>query len=1441
MLVAAVCLTTLAHAQLSLSTLNTNHVINFSSTVSGVNNGALNRASTNAIFATPAGAGQLDNAGFSLLADGTTSAAAATFPGATQNAGFNHITGTIGTLNPTNTGYGSAAIDGNNMLAIFPAGAIATPGSLTLRVNNSTGSTYNRLIISYRVLCINNGPRANRIGFFHSGDNTANSYTEITNANYVSTESSTPVTRDSVIRSFTIDIPSGVNNGSSYFLRWFLDDVSGSGNRDKFFLDDITVQPQFVVLPNVSISLTSNTGSEASASTTTITATASAPVSGNQTVNVLVTGSGVTTGDYSLTSATITILDGQTTGTVTLTVNDDQLNEPTETLTLTLSGASSGLSIGSPSSTTYSITDNDGDLAISTLGSYTATQTMDQLSPTATGTSAADIPLGFYFKESGTNANGFYAAGDGSSASGNSYAFGTGTSTDRAFGGVGAGGLVTTHFGFRLQNNTGTTANKLALRYTGEQWRDGSTASDRLDVQISLNANSIDDSAATWIDLNNADFIPPITVNPVSGSALDGNLAANRVNIVDTSGGFGNIPNNATFWVRWIDTDSPGNDDGVAIDDVSFALIFETPSIFYSKPTGSLRDLNTWNSEPNFSGSAPTSFNSPNSTFNLVNRSSVTLDDTLEITGNNTILIIGDGVSATELFTTATLPLLVNSGASVRIAANSTFHGVHFIMPAFNTIQGANSTISFEQTVGATTIPAGNYVNLSLKNATKNFGSGTFNISGNLLLENTTSIAPGSPFASIVLGGNFTQINTSAFVGPESITMTTTGNGTQTFDAGNGTITFFRLISTKTSGGINVVKNTNSNVELICRDDYRLNMSGTATFTDNGSTLQCGGDFNCDGTTSNYSFTGTLVMNGTVSQNIRRSEASSTLIQAELNNITFTGGAAAGLFFQPTGSTSNLTIKGNLVLTPSLPYTGTLNLGTNKTIFLNGDLTIAGVTLTGTGSVIEMSGTSAQSITSSNTNSVANSRLTGLRINNTNGVSYTSTDTLEVANNLTVVNGTLNTNDRVLIRSTGNLLHGAGTPTAGGNVNGQIMITRNSNNTSLTASNLWTSPVATGLLSNIGGLDHNMFDASLQVWQIQGIGNPTTNVMPVGRGYSIYGGGDATFRGIANNGNYSFPIVNNATKTDWNLVGNPYPSGILLDDVISITNNPNITGTVYLWDRTISDYRALNNLNPGVVIAAGQGFFVEASSNASINFNNSMRNTSSSSFFRTQNTMNLFALSISSANSYNRADVAFGQAGTTGFDHGYDARKLRGNSNISLFTFDNNSNELCVQALPEITSAVVVPVGVEAVAGTYDITIEECDIDPTINVYLEDNGSMFNLRNGSYTFTLNQTASLLNRFKLHFQPMITTAVPTISEENLVIGMNGRQLLVKASDENTTISTIQITDLSGRVVRQFLNLNASGNFNQEIDLTNGIYLVTVKTNSGKVQTAKVLAR
>ncbi|MCZ8065311.1 MAG: hypothetical protein O9287_05090, partial [Microcystis sp. LE17-20D] len=99
--------------------------------------------------------------------------------------------------------------------------------------------------------------------------------------------------------------------------------------------------------PRVNLSVSSNAGSEAGTTIVTVTANASDPVIGNQTVDLAITGTGITSEDYNLSNSTITILDGQTTGTVTFTIVDDALVEGTETATLTLTNPSSGLILGS--------------------------------------------------------------------------------------------------------------------------------------------------------------------------------------------------------------------------------------------------------------------------------------------------------------------------------------------------------------------------------------------------------------------------------------------------------------------------------------------------------------------------------------------------------------------------------------------------------------------------------------------------------------------------------------------------------------------------------------------------------------------------------------------------------------------------------------------------------------------------------------------------------------------------------------------------------------------------------------------------------------------------------------------------------------------------------------------------------------------------------------
>ena len=155
-----------------------------------------------------------------------------------------------------------------------------------------------------------------------------------------------------------------------------------------FRIENLTLRSDSVLPRSVSLSVSSNTGSEANQTVITVTAASSLPTLGNQTVTVSVSGTNITTGDYSLSNDTIAILNGQTTGTVTFTVTDDLMFEGMETAVLTISNPSAGLIPGTPLTQVISIADNDASVDLST---YVRIGRYDLPEPTRTTSPANNL------------------------------------------------------------------------------------------------------------------------------------------------------------------------------------------------------------------------------------------------------------------------------------------------------------------------------------------------------------------------------------------------------------------------------------------------------------------------------------------------------------------------------------------------------------------------------------------------------------------------------------------------------------------------------------------------------------------------------------------------------------------------------------------------------------------------------------------------------------------------------------------------------------------------------------------------------------------------------------------------------------------------------------------------------------------------------------------
>lgn len=145
----------------------------------------------------------------------------------------------------------------------------------------------------------------------------------------------------------------------------------------------------------VNLSVSVNTGSETAQTSITVTATASSSVSGDQTVQLGVSGTNITAGDFTLSNNTITILSGQTTGSVIFTVVDDAVVESLETALLTIANPSSGIVLGTTTTQNIDITDNDValptvDLSVSAGSGSEELQTSVTITATASSAVSGD-------------------------------------------------------------------------------------------------------------------------------------------------------------------------------------------------------------------------------------------------------------------------------------------------------------------------------------------------------------------------------------------------------------------------------------------------------------------------------------------------------------------------------------------------------------------------------------------------------------------------------------------------------------------------------------------------------------------------------------------------------------------------------------------------------------------------------------------------------------------------------------------------------------------------------------------------------------------------------------------------------------------------------------------------------------------------------------------
>jgi hypothetical protein len=213
----AVCVGSLS-AQLIITDLNTPYVIDFT----GFDGSG---------FAPNPSAGQLDSDTWVVtgLSDGNSNFGG-TYTSGDWARGASNGGVSSGGVYAFNTGTSGVG------LGVQPGGSDFTLGSMILEIENATGTDVT-LDLSYDIFYLNNEARGNSFNFAYSSN--FSDFTSIGALDFTSPAASDELGWQSVSRSTSISAT--ISAGSTFWIAWSGDDVSGSGSRDEFALDNISI------------------------------------------------------------------------------------------------------------------------------------------------------------------------------------------------------------------------------------------------------------------------------------------------------------------------------------------------------------------------------------------------------------------------------------------------------------------------------------------------------------------------------------------------------------------------------------------------------------------------------------------------------------------------------------------------------------------------------------------------------------------------------------------------------------------------------------------------------------------------------------------------------------------------------------------------------------------------------------------------------------------------------------------------------------------------------------------------------------------------------------------------------------------------------------------------------------------------------------------------
>lgn len=415
--------------------------------------------------------------------------------------------------------------------------------------------------------------------------------------------------------------------------------------------------------------------------------------------------------------------------------------------------------------------------------------------------------------------------------------------------------------------------------------------------------------------------------------------------------------------------------------------------------------------------------------------------------------------------------------------------------------------------------------------------------------------------------------------------------------------------------------------------------------------------------------------------------------------------------------------------------------------------------------------------------------------------------------------------------------------------------------------------------------------------------NTAENMIPT-RGYIVRGPSNfnnvtaspltATFIGTPNNGNFSTTVFRGTNFTtpgtqgiprtanddNWNLVGNPYPSALGVNEFLqqnSVTS-PVISGFVYIWRHLqlptnpidpfyqnfglnyfAADYMAINRTaatsGPGdYKIGGGQGFMVMmnpgAAGSGTITFNNSMRSATfaNNQFYKGQIQTKESDKNAKSArvwldlftpnNSVTRTVIGYVEDATNEKDVMFDAITNTKSADKFYSLIEDEPQIIQGRKLP-FNSFDKVPLGFKlSTAGEAKIAIAFTDgmfADKKYPIYLEDKklNKIHNLLDGPYAFT-DQTGVNDSRFVLRYTDKSVENGNIENQVNIFVseGINVMSYIYN-------IKNIEVYDVLGKNIYKVNDVNNTETILSNIRPTSDVLLVKVTLDNNQTVVKKVI--